>query len=593
LISVYTLRTLGKNLNLFKLPALKPLRAALHPLIEEQMKNYDTTNKQQSNDKSNRNRGKKRKHDDDDGALDLLREQRRKMEALEEEYINQTQLRALRTKQLDALNEQGFALRVPDGVAICDTPADGTSTSGALLLEGGRAEPEVAKRVLNPISCYICHKPYLDLHFFYHQLCPDCASFNYGKRNEMADMKGLVCIVTGARCKIGYRSALKLLRCGASVIATTRFPADAAQRYADEEDSAVWSSRLHIYGLDFRDIALLENFCSFVMNNYDRLDVIINNACQTIRRPPAYYSHLIGAEKEYQHRLEGGSASTPAPADSAEPRSADEKMDDMLRQQFSFASSFATSFTASVPQIGTEDAVDVSSSSEPSNTTSAAAVARSNAAADADIGQFLSSSDMTQMPVAPGDSELDPELFPTGILDVNRQQIDLRKKNSWTMKLHEISTPELAEVFAINAMAPAILNARLKPLMEKFPKDFKFIVNVSAMEGKFYRFKSDSHPHTNMAKAALNMMTRTSAQDYFKSNIYMTAVDTGWINDEKPAELAVAHEKKHKFQTPLDEIDAASRVLDPVIGPLHARDKGEMVEPPWGLFLKDYMKCEW
>jgi NAD(P)-dependent dehydrogenase (short-subunit alcohol dehydrogenase family) len=216
------------------------------------------------------------------------------------------------------------------------------------------------------------------------------------------------------------------------------------------------------------------------------------------------------------------------------------------------------------------------------------------------------------------DFHLDPStlqlLFPLGHRDVNNHQVDLRHHNSWTMKLHEIPTVELAEVFAINTIAPTLLNARLKPLMMRSSplesimgdKNWKFIVNVSAMEGKFYRYKSSNHPHTNMAKAALNMMTRTSAQDYMKDQIFMTAVDTGWINDEKPIDLAMKHEEKHNFQTPLDEIDAASRVLDPVICPLKmlqeqraageegkGKGGGEGIEPPWGHFIKDYMKSEW
>ena len=156
-----------------------------------------------------------------------------------------------------------------------------------------------------------------------------------------------------------------------------------------------------------------------------------------------------------------------------------------------------------------------------------------------------------------------------------------------------MSTGELVEVMAINAIAPAVINARLKPLMEASPEKMRFIVNVSAMEGKFYRYKSDQHPHTNMAKAALNMMTRTSAQDYIKSGIYMTAVDTGWINDEKPMEIAARHGERHNFQTPIDEIDAAARVLDPIIAPLMAAERGDPVEPPSGVFLKDFVKCEW
>ena len=179
------------------------------------------------------------------------------------------------------------------------------------------------------------------------------------------------------------------------------------------------------------------------------------------------------------------------------------------------------------------------------------------------------------------------------MVDVNEQQLDLRQKNSWMLKLDEVSTGELAEVMAINAIAPSVINARLKTLMEASPEPMRFIVNVSAMEGKFYRYKSDQHPHTNLAKAALNMMTRTSAQDYVKSHIYMTAVDTGWINDEKPMEIAARHGERHNFQTPIDEIDAAARVLDPVISPLLAAQQGRSVEPPFGVFLKDFVKCEW
>ena len=160
--------------------------------------------------------------------------------------------------------------------------------------------------------------------------------------------------------------------------------------------------------------------------------------------------------------------------------------------------------------------------------------------------------------------------------------------NSWLLKLGEVDTGEAAEVLCINTLAPFILNGKLRPLMERDLAYPKFIVNVSAMEGKFYRYKSANHPHTNMAKAALNMMTRTSAAEYRESNIFMTAVDTGWINDEKPVELAAKHEKKHNFQTPLDEVDAAARILDPVLAPLN-----EGTEPPWGIFLKDYKKCEW
>ena len=138
---------------------------------------------------------------------------------------------------------------------------------------------------------------------------------------------------------------------------------------------------------------------------------------------------------------------------------------------------------------------------------------------------------------------------------VRRQQIDLRTSNSWLLKMGDVSTPELVEVFAINTLAPFLLNARLQPLLAATatmgPPSASgpaaaFIVNVSAMEGKFYRHKTPNHPHTNMAKAALNMMTRTSAAELAASHrIFMTAVDTGWINDENPRDRAAQIGRAH------------------------------------------------
>ena len=230
-------------------------------------------------------------------------------------------------------------------------------------------------------------------------------------------------------------------------------------------------------------------------------------------------------------------------------------------------------------------------------------------------GGVGASAALSQLAIVPGDEVRDDAAFPKGKTDGNQdlaQQLDLRSKNSWMLKLEDVSTPEMAEVLAINALAPSIINGRLKAFMaasgapeptsssaaaaeEETPTThaLKFIVNVSAMEGRFYKFKQPTHPHTNMAKAALNMMTRTSAADYAKSNIFMTAVDTGWINDEKPAAQAAADAQTHNFQTPIDEIDAAARVLDPIIAPLRRLAAGEEAKPPLGVFLKDYALCEW
>ena len=147
---------------------------------------------------------------------------------------------------------------------------------------------------------------------------------------------------------------------------------------------------------------------------------------------------------------------------------------------------------------------------------------------------------------------------------------------------------ELLEVQLVNAIAPFILNARLKPLMLRTPERDKHIVNVSAMEGQFYRnFKTTRHPHTNMAKAALNMMTLTSAPDYAKDGMWMNAVDTGWVTDEDPIALSLRKQAVHDFQPPLDVVDGAARILDPLFVGLNTGTHAS------GKFFKDYKTAAW
>jgi NAD(P)-dependent dehydrogenase (short-subunit alcohol dehydrogenase family) len=168
------------------------------------------------------------------------------------------------------------------------------------------------------------------------------------------------------------------------------------------------------------------------------------------------------------------------------------------------------------------------------------------------------------------------------------QQVDLRQHNSWRLLMAEVPSVELLEVQLVNAVAPFIINARLKPLMLRTAERDKHIVNVSAVEGQFYRkFKTTRHPHTNMAKAALNMMTRTAATDYQGDGIHMNSVDTGWVTDEDPAEHAARKIAEHCFHPPLDIIDGAARIVDPIISGINS---GVHV---WGQFLKDYQPTDW
>ena len=152
------------------------------------------------------------------------------------------------------------------------------------------------REVVEPQHCYVCKERYQDIHPFYDQLCPACAAFNFRKRSETADLSGRVALLTGGRVKIGYQAGIKLLRAGAQLIVTTRFPRDAAARYAAEPDFEEWGDRLEVFGLDLRHTPSVEAFCSHLSSTRERLDFIVNNACQTVRRPSEFYRHMLEAE---------------------------------------------------------------------------------------------------------------------------------------------------------------------------------------------------------------------------------------------------------------------------------------------------------
>jgi len=201
---------------------------------------------------------------------------------------------------------------------------------------------------------------------------------------------------------------------------------------------------------------------------------------------------------------------------------------------------------------------------------------------------FAHSAELSQIRLADEDHEDLADLFPQGRLDQDLQQVDLRQHNSWRMLLHEVPTVELLETQLVNAVAPFVMNGRLKALMLRTPERDKHIVNVSAMEGQFYRkFKTTRHPHTNMAKAALNMMTRTAAADYFNDGIHMNSVDTGWVSDEDPAAIARRKADESDFSPPLDIVDGAARIVDPIVSGFNT---GVHV---WGQFLKDFKPTDW
>ncbi len=430
--------------------------------------------------------------------------------------------------------------QIRDARALPDDVPSGEAKPPLLVAPLPKISPkDETRRLSRAQSCYVCKRGYTELHHFYDAMCPECAEFNFQKRTQTANLEGRVALVTGSRIKIGFYTSLMLLRAGASVIGTTRFPNDAAARFAREPDYEQWCHRLSLYGLDLRFCPSVELFAAHLLDTSIELDFLINNAAQTVHRPNGFFSHLKDLEEQSLEQLP-------------------ERQRPLLAMNHEL--------------------------SKLHRLTRGEAPPASPIVATAGLGVALPS--LFGPAATVGDE--DRIHFPKGRFDADGQQLDLRHDNSWRMKAADVSTPELIEVHLVNAIAPFILVSRLKGLMTRTAARDKHVVNVSAMEGVFARrTKSDKHPHTNMAKASLNMLTRTSAKDYVLDGIHMNSVDTGWVTDEDPHPHAVRKRRDYDFSPPLDAIDGAARVCDPIFTGLVTG------EHPFGQFFKDYRPSEW
>ncbi|HEY5856430.1 MAG TPA: SDR family NAD(P)-dependent oxidoreductase [Aldersonia sp.] len=388
-----------------------------------------------------------------------------------------------------------------------------------------RARGATAGTLLRPSHCYICKVDYTEVDAFYHQLCPDCAAKNHAKRDARTDLRERRALLTGGRAKIGMYIALRLLRDGAHTTITTRFPSDAVRRFAAMPDAPDWLHRLRVVGIDLRDPAQVVALADDVAAQ-GPLDILINNAAQTVRRSPGAYSALVAAESD------------PLP-------------------------------------IGAD--VEMVSFGKPSDAhpaTLTAGLARTLETTVAELALVAGSAS--------------PQRISQGIaIDAGGLIPDIAHTNSWVQTVGQVDETELLEVQLCNSVAPFVLISRLRPALGASPARRKYVVNVSAMEGQFGRgYKGPGHPHTNMAKAALNMLTRTAAAEMLATHaILMTAVDTGWITDERPHHTKVRLAEEG-FHAPLDLVDGAARVYDPIVA-------GEAGVDLYGCFLKDFERAPW
>ncbi|MFG7943633.1 SDR family NAD(P)-dependent oxidoreductase [Streptomyces cacaoi] len=398
-------------------------------------------------------------------------------------------------------------------------------------LPGADPSPGAPAYYTRPRRCYVCKGTYRQVDGFYHLLCPGCAADNAARRALRTDLRGRRALLTGGRVKIGFQLALMLLRDGAETMVTSRFPADTVRRFRRVPGSAEWLDRLTVIGIDLRDPRQVLGLCEDLRRDGRPLDILVNNAAQTVRRPAEAYAPLVAGER------------TGVPPGVR------------LRQAPGFR-----------PE-------------RPSGPLPAGALAPLPSATPAGA-EPAARAGQSPVPGAAPDEGADPLLDEAGLLP------DPAAVNSWSARLGELDGAEVLETQLVNAVAPLLLCDRLLPLLLASPYPRRYVVNVSAVEGRFaVRNKTAGHPHTNMAKAALNMLTRTSGPHLAGHGVHMCAVDTGWITDENPSP-AKARRAAAGFRTPLDVVDGAARLYDPIV-------RGEAGAPLAGVFLKDYAEAAW
>ena len=400
-------------------------------------------------------------------------------------------------------------------------------------------------------TCYICKNKFSpeNIHKFYGNLCTKCGEHNYSYRTLKLDLSGRIAIVTGGRVKIGYYISTKLLSYGCKVIITTRFPKDSLFKYQKDPDYEKWKNNLIIYPIDFRIFESTIKFINYIKENFTHIDILINNAAQTLRRSSSYYKYLLPIELK---EVDEESSKKIIKEDYRANQNSNLKILDNKQESLNSLISYEKQKSLDFQEILPLSVI---------------------------TSQIKIMEEKFQPTVTMMGSDDQPYDFTGG-------------KNSWNFEFDEIPFQEFTEVQIINAWTPYYLCAKLKPLMEKSPFPDKYIVNVTAAEGIFNHYKRTTHVHTNMAKAALNMFTRTCGKYLKNIGIYMTCVDTGWVSYMDEMNKLVDENEKENFgneftNVPLDELDGAMRVLHPIIEGI--QNKNYL----YGILLKDYAKSVW
>ena len=400
-------------------------------------------------------------------------------------------------------------------------------------------------------NCYICKQKLYpdDIHLFYGNMCKKCGDYNYSFRSLTLNLSGRIAIVTGGRVKIGYYIATKLLSYGCKVLTTSRFPKDTLLKYQQHPEYEKWKNNLLIYPIDFRFFNSVVKFIDYINQNFSHIDILINNAAQTVRKTTSYYKYLLPIEmKELKQEDENKIIKT----------------DYLFRNQNKL-----------------DDELKLKNNKEE--------IKNALTTQQDEYNEFLPLSVIASQ-IKIMEEKKQPIINELGN---DGQPYDFSHgKNSWYLEFDEIPFQEFTEVQMINAWVPYYLCVKLKPLMLKSPFPDKYIVNVTAVEGIFNHFKKTTHVHTNMAKASLNMFTRTCGKYLKNFNIYMTCVDTGWVSPMSEINKILDNNTKNNFEEefkniPLDELDGAMRVLHPIIEGI--KNKNYLS----GILLKDYVKSNW